>query len=192
MPRMGLSAATLALLAACAHQPPGEVIERLDENTGVTLTRMDDALEFYSAEPGAGPEASNFAFLGAFEINRQGERRLYLWVSTMTAGSDPALAQQLAGGPFRIRVTADDAVFEPAHVGTSHEPLGLSASPYRSRADWARDGYFDVSLEQLEAMRAAGTLALTIEDEAGQAVRFELWRSERFGLSRFVDRVAAP
>ena len=41
--------ALIALLTACAAGPDNEVREQLDQRTGVTVTRMKEALQFYSA-----------------------------------------------------------------------------------------------------------------------------------------------
>jgi hypothetical protein len=185
------AAAALVLQAGCADQGPSEAFERLDQDTGVTLTRMGDALEFYVAEPGAGATASSFAFLGAIEVNRMGERRLLLWISTIASGEDAAAAEASAGRPPapRVRVLTDSEEFEPRLVAATYQELGLSQSPYRSRAGWARDGYFDVTLEQLRRMRDAERLALTVDDAAGNPVRFDVWKAERGDLARFIDKI---
>lgn len=179
----------LMLQAGCAHQDTSELREQLDERTGVTLTRMGDALEFYAASPEAGLDSSSFAFVGALEVNRMGVRKLFLWVSTLAGGTAIASPARAADTPLRLHVLADAVDIEPEFIASDPSLIGLSEPPYERPASWTRDAYFDVSAEQLRTMRDAGSLALTIDDAAGHAVRFELWAPDRTPLTRFVDRL---
>jgi len=169
------------LVLGCAQAP--STLEHLDEQTGVTIRQMGRPLEFQSPDP-AGPDALWFAYLGALEVNRMGVLNRYLWLSVMPAG---AAAQQGAARQMSLEVLASGSSIEPDWV--SHDPavIGLSRTPWRRPADWARDGYYAIDLAQLRSLREAGELTLVVADGNGNQRRFTLFDPDTSSLQAFVD-----
>jgi hypothetical protein len=187
----GLVLAALMLAGCASVGGGGQSTEKLDERTGVTLTRQSAPLEFYASEPQAGLDESSFAWFGALEVNRMGVRHLFVWVSVLPGRAQSAAPQpEPVKGPLRLHVLAGDVDLAPEYVASQPSDVGLSGTPYKRPADWARDGYFEVNAEQLRTIRDAPTLALGLEEQPGTVRRYELWKSDRAVFAEFVDKLA--
>lgn len=189
--RFALAAALALLAAGCVIPQYEEAREMLDEKTGTTVIAMGAPLEFYSPQPELGLQAASFAHLGALEVNRMGARRLLLWLSVLPGGNPGAQAAPAAAEPARVAILADAHEVVPAFASARAEELGLSRTPFKRAADWAHDGYYDVTLEQLREFQSSGSLALQIAAGDGRMQRYDLWSPDRTGLARFIERIAA-
>lgn len=182
--------ALATLLAACAAGPDNEVREQLDERTGVTVTRMKDALQFYSPRPELGLQATGFAYLGPLEVNRMGTRNTYLWLSVLlgsaSEGSDPGDAQT----PARLLLLVDGERFELQVAASSGKQIDLGTRAYPRPADWAREAYWSASPELLARLANVGTLLLEIDSGDGQLRRYEPWKADLNTLKQFVAQIA--
>jgi hypothetical protein len=179
------------LTAGCVVPQHDEARETLDEKTGTTVLAMGAALEFYSPQPEVGLKAATFAYLGALEVNRMGERRLLLWLSILP-GTQPGPQQAPAANePIKLRIMADARQVVPPLVEAGAQGLGLSRAPFKRPAEWAYDRYFDVTIDELRALESAASLALEIASGDGQVQRFDLWTPDRTGLARFIERVSS-
>jgi hypothetical protein len=181
----------IALLAACAAAPDNEVREQLDERTGVTVTRMKDALQFYSPLPELGLQATRFAYLGPLEVNRMGTRTTYLWLSVLP-GSD-SRAPEPAGleKPIRLLLIVDkEERFELQIAASSAGQIDLGSRAYPRPADWAREGYWSASPELLARLATAGSLLLEIDSGDGELRRYEPWKADLNTLKQFVAQIS--
>ena len=182
----------VALLTACAAAPDNEVREQLDERTGVTVTRMKEALQFYSPLPELGLQATSFAYLGPLEVNRMGTRTTYLWLSVLPGNDarepDPTQSEK----PTRLLLVVDDERFELQIAASSAGEIDLGARAYPRPADWAREGYWSTSPELLARLANAGSLLLEIDcSGAGTALRDVSRRPRSPGSSPGSSRPAA-
>src|SRR5690242_2564977 len=76
-----LASMCVGLMTACASLPEdATVMEQLDEDTGLTVTRLGHPMELYRETFQRDP-SGRFAFLGPFETNQMGSRELYLWTA---------------------------------------------------------------------------------------------------------------
>jgi hypothetical protein len=183
-----LSRATFLATLLCAGLVPGcaqspAILEHLDEGTGVTIRQMGRPLEFQSPDP-AGPDALWFAYLGALEVNRMGVLNRYLWLSVMPAG----IAEQDDGAKeIRLEIRASGSSIRPDWVTHTPSVIGLSRTPWRRPADWAREGYYAIDLGQLRALRGAVELEMVITGAGADGRRFELFDPDTSSLRAFVD-----
>ncbi len=82
-----LACLVLPSVVACTSQPTSPFHEHLDRETGVTVSRMNQAMMFYDPSTSAPPADDargdqpgrhfgwrDFLYLGPLEINRTGER----------------------------------------------------------------------------------------------------------------------
>lgn len=184
------SALGTLLAAGCVIPQHEDARETLDENTGTTVTAMGAPLEFYSPQPEFGLKAATFAHLGAFEVNRMGTLRLLLWLSVLPGETPGTQPQPAPSEPLQLAVLADGTEVVPARIDATARDLGLSNAPFKRPADWAREGYFDVSLEQLRVFESATVLAVTLTTADGRVQRFDQWSPDRAALVRFLERVA--
>src|SRR6516164_2948566 len=76
-----LAAMLLAGATACTTAPVQGVVENLDPVTGTTVVVLSQPVELVT-EQNRGPTRDPFAFTAPFEIDRMGDRSLYLWIST--------------------------------------------------------------------------------------------------------------
>jgi hypothetical protein len=183
LPRRLSSVILWLALAACAASPDREVREHLDERTGVTVTRMDKALEFYSPRPDQGLQATAFAYLGPLEVNRMGTRTTYLWLSVL-----PSTALD-SGSRVNLLIETVSVPVEIAAMAGREIDLGSRAYP--RPASWAHEAYLAAPPELLSQLAAASSLALEIES-AGEARRYDPWKADLEGMKAFIARIAPP
>lgn len=155
-------------LAGCASVPDEPVREVLDPNTGTTITRLGQPVEFI-AEATRTRGDDPFAYAAPFEVNRMGARRTYLWLSVPGPIAAPHfLCEGRAVALTRHRESA--------------EVIGISRPVYSSPAPWAEDGVFEISAELLTCLGRDKAPALLLsaapEDEFSSATdRSADWRA---------------
>lgn len=163
--RAAVLAAAIAV-GACAGGPPEvPVAERTDERTAVTVATLPKPLLFTGARTATGV-ALDLA-VGPFELNRQGRKSWYVWVSLL--GEDLA-----AGQPHLRLVSGAQTVLDlaPAPVGAA---LPISASPYEKPAAWASERYYEISPDELGRLYGQRSLDAEIVRADGTVWRFEPW-----------------
>jgi hypothetical protein len=152
--------------------------ERLDSNTGTTVTLMPRPVELI-ADRSHGPKTDPFAYLAPFETNRMGSHALFLWVSA------PQVAEPL-GVP---QVFCGDELIKLEPMNADLASIGLSRHPYALPAPWSAQWYFKLSGEVLDCF--AGARQLKVITQAGEA-ELENYTAEAAalsGLSAFAARV---
>jgi len=165
-------------LAACTTPPVTPADERLDTNTGTTLTLMPRAVELVSLEPRGG-QSDPFAYLGPFETNRMGERALFLWISAPEEGA----------GAEPPRVRCDDALLPLVPLAESLRSIGLSAAPYTAPAPWSAQWYFRMPEEALECLSGAHRLTIETLTAGGVPERFAAGAEGLQALAQFAARL---
>ena len=148
-------------MASCASGPSAE--RYLDERTGVTVSKVRAPLVMYRSESAASglprpfaQAASDFMTLAPFEVNRQGDYRLYLWVewpawatSTADGGAPPAVVFFLDNERLAVEPIAPDL-----------RSLGVASPIYTPAEKTARIGYYALSWPQFRRITSANDLGV--------------------------------
>jgi hypothetical protein len=173
-----MALAWLAVLTACAAQPPEEEQQRLDANTGTTVTLMTKPVELV-VDHTRGPKTDPFAYLAPFETNRMGTHELYLWVS----------APQVAG-PLNVpKVYCGEQLIQLEPANMSLNAMGLSVPPYKLPAPWSAQWYFKLSGEVLDCLASAPRLRVVTQAGQDEPDQFTAEAQALAGLSDFATRV---
>jgi hypothetical protein len=174
-----VSAVALGWLVASGCAPlPTEADERLDSNTGTTLTVMPRPVELLVVRPN-GTKNDPFAYLAPFETNRMGSHEMFLWVS----------APQIAGtlGVPKVFCGEEEIPLEVAKE--TLKDMGLSSAPYALPAPWSVQWYFKLSGEVLDCLARAPRLKVTTQAGDAAPEDYTAEASALTGLGEFSARV---
>jgi hypothetical protein len=144
------------MLGACAALPEdASVVERLESETGVTVTRLGHPVELYR-ETFLKDPAGRFAFLGPFETNQMGQRELYLWIAVPI---EPVVDS--------VPVVELDGVAQTLGApGRSADFAALGKSPYKIPTPWSAMYYFKVDADLVARLAAATKLTVRTQEAA--------------------------
>ena len=176
------SAAFLALglcvaLGGCATAPADEQSERLDANTGTTVTLMPRPVELI-VQQSKGPKTDPFAYLAPFETNRMGSHEMFLWISAPQAGGPLAVPQVFCG---------EAPVALEKYEGTMKD-MGLSSAPYKLPAPWSAQWYFKLSGEVLDCFAAAAHIRVVTQAADAEPDSYSADQAAISALNAFVAR----
>ena len=93
-------------LSGCATGPADTEGERLDGNTGTTVTLMPKPVELV-VEKSKGAKTDPFAYVAPFETNRMGSHELYLWVTAPQVAGALSVPQVFCGDAPIFRRRSD-------------------------------------------------------------------------------------
>lgn len=174
----------LAVTSGCSSTPTvDQQSEYLDEQTGATVTAVDQPLVFARERSERAANLRDYVTLAAAAVNRGGKREYvliaYIW-STLDPRYEPAKAEAdallLVADDRRIRLTANGKT--PADLGIAqpvHAPADQTLKPL----------VFATDLATLRFIAAAHSVQVqTTVAEA--AVTYELWVDQRPALDRLV------
>lgn len=167
-------------LAGCAPTPveEAEAGERLDTNTGTTLTLMPKPVELI-IDRKSGAKTDPFAYLAPFETNRMGTHELFVWVS----------APQVTGTLGTPQVFCGEQLIQLEPAGDL-KSMGLSAPPYKLPAPWSVQWYFKLTGEVLDCFAGASALRILTQSGDEEPDRFNAEGPAALGgLSDFAKRV---
>lgn len=146
------------LLGACATDSR-PVVDRLDENTGVTVTYSRTPFVFTSGETAESFPQIDVVQLGAIEVNRMGALTYYLWLGvTEYRFRDLADGQPTQFRSIVIDVGTDEIELDV--LGWSHDAIGTSEPVYRRLFESSIDAYYRIDLERIEQLANAGSLRI--------------------------------
>lgn len=178
-------ASLLLLLAGCATHGY-QVRSWLDSETAVTVTAQKIPLVLSREEFAAGVNVRDYAELGCFEVNRSGQRKLYigmvLW-STVNRS-----AAQLAESDVRfarVTVQADDRPIALQRIAQNRRAIGVSTPVFELPAPGTREAYYELTPEQFAALSSARTLNLLLDTDAADVEMYKLWRGDTKELRNF-------
>jgi hypothetical protein len=174
-----LGCAAAAALSACAVAPTEQESERLDENTGTTVTLMPKPIELI-IDRATGSKTDPFAYIGPFETNRMGSHELFLWVTAPQVNGELGVPKVFCG---------EQEVALDRYDGTVKD-AGLSVPPYKAPAPWSAQWYFKLSGEVLDCF-ATATKIRVVTQAAGnpQADSYVAEGQAIAGLGTFVSKV---
>jgi hypothetical protein len=144
-----------ATLGACASVPDdASVVEKLDEETGLTVARVGRPIEVYR-ETFLKEPAGRFAFLAPFETNQMGTRELYVWVAVPIE-----LTEQDA--PPTVAVNGKELAL--GTPGRGPDFAGLRKSPYKIPTPWSSMFYYRVDHALIAQMGEARELSVRVTE----------------------------
>ncbi|HET9864277.1 MAG TPA: hypothetical protein VFP37_12590 [Steroidobacteraceae bacterium] len=153
--RLPCLALVVLALAACAALPnDAPVVEQLDEETGLTITRLGRPLELYRDflrrdAPG------KFTFLAPFETNQMGAREPYLWLAIPLEDPEASVTPAVSVDGVRLDLPAP---------GRAADAAGLRRSPYKVPMSWAATFYYRIDAQLVEKLGAARTLVVQVTE----------------------------
>jgi hypothetical protein len=137
------------------------LVERLDEPSGVTVTREREPWVFARTEARYSRSARDYLYLGPVETNRQGTREYYLWVGVGTT---------LDRGYLAPRVEPPETLYLTVHG----EPIELALFPWRDFVPGSESTPLYATAVRVEAELAARVtlhqLALLAEESPASLV----------------------
>ena len=183
-----LLSAQMLVLAGCASQPT--VKQWLDPVSSVTITAQTEPLVLVRASPAPNANERDYAQLAAIEVNRMGERKLYLvailWTtddlsSDQRTGADDSFAQ------IDVKLS-DRTVALKRHEGEISE-LGIGEPALPLPIPGSRHIYFPVERNDLRAISQSSNVQLTARGVPDAPRRYEEFADGRQSLSDFLSQL---
>lgn len=177
---------SLMILTGCAAQPT--VKSWIDPKSSVTVTAQTEPLVLIRSEPAPSLNERDYAQLTAIEVNRMGDRKLYL-VAILWTSTELWDQQGKFEGAFKqIEVNLGDrTVALTPHTGNAAE-LGISeALPLPIPG--STQVYFPISKEDLRAISRSSKIQLTASGVPESPKRYEEWQDGRQSLNDFLGQL---
>ncbi|WP_116811602.1 hypothetical protein [Steroidobacter cummioxidans] len=175
------------LLAGCATQPT--VKSWMDPKSSVTITAQTEPLVLVRAAPAPSMNERDYAQLTAIEVNRMGERKLYLVAILWNSGdlwSDKSGSSQSAFDQIDVNVGERTVALTP-HTGEVSE-LGINqALPLPIPG--SKHIYFPISRDDLRAISRSNRIELTARGVPEAPRRYEEWQDGRRSLNDFLGQL---
>lgn len=180
-------------IISCGTAPTSPFHENLDRETGVTVSRLNEAMMFYDPLTSAPPPADqrgerprrltwrDFLYLGPLEINRTGTRTYYMWASLVRREhtDEPEL-------PVGLVIVADEQPIVLQVLTHDRAVLGAGEPTYPAPAPWAGELYLPVRRAELEEIAGASRLRVQVRMASGRELVFEPMRDDHDALQNFV------
>jgi hypothetical protein len=175
--RFALAAIASSLLGACAALPEdASVVEQLEAETGVTVTRLGHPIELYR-ETFLKDPAGRFAFLAPFETNQMGKRELFLWIAVPiepVADSVPVFEM-------------DGAVVTLGTPGRAADFASIGKSPYKIPTPWSSMYYFRIDSDLVSRLAEAKKLTIRMLENAKSGTVKTVFETEVAADTRLKD-----
>jgi hypothetical protein len=155
-----------ACLAACASPASHQPFERLDEQTGMTVSGLAEPLEFVENGLLSVNKHASFAYLGPVEWDRMGEISYGLWLH-IAPGNDRQVAAIDAASAVSLVLDDGDLVLEAMPA----PKLGKEA--YAALVPWGQTVYFKATPAMLRRIAASGQLQIRCRGADGAIVEFK-------------------
>ena len=166
-----------ALLSACAALPDdAPIVEKLDTETGVTVTRLGQPVELYR-ETFLQEAAGKFAFLGPFETNLMGKRELFLWLALPVEPLTDSIPT----------VEVNGAALTLGAAGRAADFAGLHKPPYKIPTPWSAMYYFKIDEAIVTQLGDATDLSIQVLESAKNGTVKTLFSSKVTADARLKD-----
>jgi hypothetical protein len=165
------------MLGACAALPEdASVVETLEPETGVTVTRLGHPIELYR-ETFLKDPAGRFAFLAPFETNQMGQRELYLWIAVpIEPVADSVPVVEINGAPVTLGTPGKAADFASIHK-----------SPYKIPTPWSAMYYFKIDAALVTRLADASRLTIRMLETAKSGTVKTVFETEVAADTRLKD-----
>jgi hypothetical protein len=178
--RRSLLSLLAACLAACASSASHQPFERLDEDTGMTVSGLGRPLEFVESGLLSINKHASFAYLGPVEWDRMGQISYGLWLH-IAPGNDRPVAS--IDAPSAVSLTLDDGDL----VLERMTPPKLGKEAYAALVPWGQTAYFQASPAMLRRIAASDQLLVRCRGEDGTAVEFKPDQASKPVLATFLQ-----
>jgi hypothetical protein len=187
--RCALAPALACLLltgpALAGDNPP---IEYLDEDTGATVTAVDEPLVFEYPRRDLAANAHDYATLAAASVNRGGKVE-YVLIVYFWSTVDPRLRRDALPAPEPLVIQADDRRITLKLRGHSAHEAGIGFAVHEPPVGNAAPNVYGTDLAIVRFLAASRHLALVAETN-GTTFSYELWDDRRPELSAFVRHMS--
>jgi hypothetical protein len=179
---MRAASAMLAALVLCSCASGGQpVIDSLDPETAVTVTRTGVPLVLYRDNSGSAAHARDFIYVGPLRVNRMGDHRYYLWLGIWSAIGDQDISAQRDGFDSVV-LFADGEPLRLDLEGWTPSAIGASEPPYPKPVASSADAYYRVTLDQIRLISEAQDLRLSA---GSPSASFEPWDDQSRAMAAF-------
>ncbi len=186
--RKGWPAVWLAVLAASALAGENPPREYLDEQTGATVTVVDQPLVFAYPRRHLAANARDYATVAAASVNRGG-RIEYVLIVYFWSTVDPRLRDDPLPAAEPLVLQADDRRIALKLRGHSAREAGIGFPVHAPAGGAARPNVYATDLAAVRFIAASRRLAV-LADSNGTTLSYELWKDQRAALSAFVRRMS--
>ncbi len=176
------------ILSACAADPP-TVSEKLDWQTGVTVSYVTTPLVLYRETPAQAAYAKDYAHVGPIQVNRSGTYQYFLWVGSWATMQRTDILEHRDGFES-IVIFADGEPLVLELSGWTPDAIGTSESTYLKPVASSTDAYYQVTVDQIRLISEARDIRL--RTSGSYPKEFELWdeqTSARNDLAEFLNSV---
>ena len=178
----------LMLVAGCASTDTMS-LQRLDPETGVTITRASSPIILYRNRSAQSAFGRDYVFIGPIQVNNMGRREYFLWLGIWGTSDEVDRGHKM--DDFESVVLYADG--EPLSLevkGWTPGAIGASSSVYVQPVGSALDGYYRVTIDQMRLIAESRDLEL----RAGsmQPQRYIPWDTPGSGtepISAFLQQV---
>jgi hypothetical protein len=178
----------LFLLTGCASQP--SVQSWLDPVSMATITAQAAPMVLTRLENRRTANGRDYAQLTALEVNRMGDRKLYLvavlWSNAQLTGKQ---WQRFEDAFEHVEVRIDERTMKLDRLPDDPAALGIGQSPLPLPIPGTRQIYYSIDRADLHAMAASTHLALTALGRSDVIVPFEEREDGRRSLGDFLGQL---
>jgi hypothetical protein len=178
----------LLLLSGCVTQP--SVKSWLDPVSMATITAQNEPMVLARVEKRRTAEGRDYAQLTAIEVNRMGDRKLYLvavlWSNAQLTGKQ---WQSFENSFEQVEVRLDERTLTLARLPEDVSALGIGQSPLPLAIPGTRQIYYSVDRPELRAIVASNRIELTAMGRAETQVPFEERENGRTSLNDFLSQL---
>lgn len=178
----------LLILSACASDPP-TIGDKLDWQTGVTISYVNTPLVLYRETPAQAAYARDYAHVGPIQVNRSGSYQYFLWVGSWATMHTTDILKHRDGFES-IVIFADGEPLVLELSGWTPDAIGASESTYLKPVASSTDAYYQVTVDQIRLIAEARDIRLRTGGTSPK--EYELWdeqSSARNDLAVFLNQV---
>lgn len=176
--RTAITVLAALTLCACSASAP-LTVDRLDRETGVTVTRAAVPLILYRENSGYAAHAREYVYVGPLRVNRMGDYRYFLWLGIWSTIGDPDVSAQRDGFDSVV-LFADGEPLRLDLEGWTPAAIGTSEPPYPKPVASAADAYYRVTLDQIRLISEARDVRLSAGDPPAS---YEPWDDQSRAMS---------
>ena len=178
----------LVLLTCAALAGDNPPFEYLDEDTGATVTAVEQPLVFEYPRRDLAANAHDYATLAAASVNRGGKIE-YVLIVYFWSTVDPRLRHDALPDAEPLVIQADDRRIALKLRGHSAHEAGIGLAVHAPPVGNAAPNVYGTDLAVVRFLAAARHLALLAESN-GTTLSYELWDDRRAALGAFVRHMS--
>lgn len=178
----------LFMLSGCATQP--SVKSWLDSVSMATITAQTEPMVLTRLEKRRTANGRDYAQLTAIEVNRMGDRKLYLvavlWSNAQLTGKQ---WQNFEDSFAQVEVRLDERSMTLSRMPEDVSTLGIGQTPLPLPIPGTRQIYYFIDRAELHAMAESNSIDLTALGRGEAPVPFEEREDGRRSLNDFLSQL---